>query len=557
MRIFAANRAITKLTHELPDSETGSFDVVDGSAFPAEGNFFVSIDNEIILLSGRDGNTFHIAANGRGADNTETATHEAESQVANKIVAGYINNINDYLEYKVTEEIDGLKDDLGDVAYADLIEAAQLGETIISGGFINTNMIRIDGMTEFAEGFSPLEKVDQDDVGQVAYYESVEQAMKDETIIVGGFIKTSMIHIGSDVNFDSGYDPSEKETPAGASSKATSARNEARNDLANRLGYDNYSDMMSQVTSYGTIIDDGYIRTGLIKAGSIYSDLLDTDLMIANCSFTSSLDVSCDTVLGHNFNSPRSGSSVNSSFGGVFIPDQMDSSPWDGIINRGGPSGSVGARWKFDNHCYLRQDSSVFRVTFSGGTAFIAEDGGYCRVYDDLQVDGELFKSSGNFLIDHPLEPEEKDLYHGFVEAPRYDLIYRGKIALQNGEAEVDIDEASNMSKGTFDKLTQNAEVMFLNNLDSFDRVKSKPIEKGKFKIICENSESNNEVAWAVMAERADDFIMDSKRTDDQGQLIPEVEKEEAPDLSYDKEINLEQEQKGKKGYCRHKKEVR
>ncbi|NKC50468.1 hypothetical protein HED63_05400 [Ochrobactrum cytisi] len=67
-----------------------------------------------------------------------------------------------------------------------------------------------------------------------------------------------------------------------------------------------------------------------------------------------------------------------------------------------------------------------------------------------MQVTGALSKGSGTFLIDHPLDPFNKNLRHGFVEAPRYDLIYRGAVQLVNGRAMVDIDASSNMTSGTF-----------------------------------------------------------------------------------------------------------
>jgi hypothetical protein len=60
----------------------------------------------------------------------------------------------------------------------------------------------------------------------------------------------------------------------------------------------------------------------------------------------------------------------------------------------------------------------------------------------NVQVSGNLSKGGGSFKIDHPLDPENKYLYHSFVESPDMKNIYDGTIKLdENGEAEVDLPE--------------------------------------------------------------------------------------------------------------------
>src|SRR5690606_7271540 len=108
-----------------------------------------------------------------------------------------------------------------------------------------------------------------------------------------------------------------------------------------------------------------------------------------------------------------------------------------------------------------------------------------------------------------------------FIEGPRYDLIYRGRADLVEGRAVVDIDAASGMSPGTFDELTQNAEVVSLNNLGGFARLWASRVEGGTFEIICEDDTSHDEVTWVVMAERADRYICEDDRwADEEGRLI-------------------------------------
>jgi len=58
----------------------------------------------------------------------------------------------------------------------------------------------------------------------------------------------------------------------------------------------------------------------------------------------------------------------------------------------------------------------------------------------DVDVNGTLYKSAGNFKIDHPLDPANKYLYHSFVESPDMMNIYNGNAVLDNhGEALVQL----------------------------------------------------------------------------------------------------------------------
>ncbi len=56
----------------------------------------------------------------------------------------------------------------------------------------------------------------------------------------------------------------------------------------------------------------------------------------------------------------------------------------------------------------------------------------------DLGVTGSLSKGSGSFVIDHPLDPKNKLLYHSFVESPDVKNLYDGIATLdRRGEARV------------------------------------------------------------------------------------------------------------------------
>jgi hypothetical protein len=60
--------------------------------------------------------------------------------------------------------------------------------------------------------------------------------------------------------------------------------------------------------------------------------------------------------------------------------------------------------------------------------------------YGNVAVHGNLTKTSGAFKIDHPLDPENKYLYHSFVESPDMMNIYNGNAVLDaSGEAVVEL----------------------------------------------------------------------------------------------------------------------
>jgi hypothetical protein len=60
----------------------------------------------------------------------------------------------------------------------------------------------------------------------------------------------------------------------------------------------------------------------------------------------------------------------------------------------------------------------------------------------NVQVTGNLSKGAGSFKIDDPLDPENKYLYHSFVESPDMMNVYNGNVTLdEKGEAWVQMPE--------------------------------------------------------------------------------------------------------------------
>ena len=140
-----------------------------------------------------------------------------------------------------------------------------------------------------------------------------------------------------------------------------------------------------------------------------------------------------------------------------------------------------------------------------------------------LSVDGALSKGSGSFKINHPLKPNTHHLVHSFVEGPKADLIYRGKVSLVDGVAQVNIDTASGMTEGTFVALCTDVQC-FTSNESDWDAVKGS-VEGNTLTINCQNSSSTAAISWMVVGERQDQHMLDTNWTDENGKVIVEPAK--------------------------------
>jgi hypothetical protein len=148
------------------------------------------------------------------------------------------------------------------------------------------------------------------------------------------------------------------------------------------------------------------------------------------------------------------------------------------------------------------------------------------QVIGSITIDGSISALYKTFKIEHPLNIN-KWLYHGCVEGPRFDNIYRGKKTTINGKCEIDIDKECNttggMTEGTFNALNTSSQLYITNN-DTYDRV-SGDIFNGKIIINCENTKDNIEIDWLVIGERKDEHIINVHNTNMEGKLICEHNK--------------------------------
>ena len=128
----------------------------------------------------------------------------------------------------------------------------------------------------------------------------------------------------------------------------------------------------------------------------------------------------------------------------------------------------------------------------------------------NVTVSGSLSKGSGTFKIDHPLDPENKYLYHSFVESPDMMNIYNGVIELDaHGEATVKLPEY-------FEALNQDFRYQ-LTCIGKFAPVYiDSEVDQNTFRIA--GGRPGMKVSWQVTGIRHDKFA-------DAHRVIPEVEK--------------------------------
>jgi hypothetical protein len=161
----------------------------------------------------------------------------------------------------------------------------------------------------------------------------------------------------------------------------------------------------------------------------------------------------------------------------------------------------------------------------SGSLTFHTYNAGGSVTALTLSPAGALSKSSGSFRIDHPL-PAKTDthhLVHSFVEGPRADLIYRGSATLVDGAATVDLDDAADMTTGTWVLLCRNEQV-YTSNETGWKHVRGS-VSGSTLTIDCEESDCTDTVSWMVVAERQDQHMIDTDWTDAEGRVIVEPEK--------------------------------
>ena len=137
---------------------------------------------------------------------------------------------------------------------------------------------------------------------------------------------------------------------------------------------------------------------------------------------------------------------------------------------------------------------------------------------------GALSKTSGSFVIDHPLDSKKDthNLVHSFIEGPQADLIYRGKVDLVGGSATINIDTTIGMTDGTFVALNTGVQC-FTSNESGWTAVKGS-VSGNVLTITAQENDCTDTISWMVVGERHDPIMKDSNTdwTDADGKVILE-----------------------------------
>ncbi len=157
----------------------------------------------------------------------------------------------------------------------------------------------------------------------------------------------------------------------------------------------------------------------------------------------------------------------------------------------------------------LRASSSVaVGLDFDGGSTsyFVVYNGAGHEVLvlnesGNLSIDGTISKGGGSFKIDHPLDPEDKYLYHSFVESPDMKNIYDGVVTTdERGFATVTLPDWFQALNRDF-----RYQLTIIGGGDTWAQARiAREIEGGSF--VVQTSVGRTKVSWQVTGIRQDAF---------------------------------------------------
>ncbi len=170
---------------------------------------------------------------------------------------------------------------------------------------------------------------------------------------------------------------------------------------------------------------------------------------------------------------------------------------------------------------------------------------GNVRITGNLTIVGSISKGGGTFQIDHPLDPENKYLYHSFVESPEMLNIYSGRIITDNsGIAVVKL-------PGYFTALNKDVQYN-LTVVGTFAQAIVWEEVNSDNEFVIKTDKPNVTVCYLITGVRKDPWA-------NKYRVVPEVEKEphnkgkylypEVYDLPENKRIGYEEEQKASGTY--------
>ncbi len=126
---------------------------------------------------------------------------------------------------------------------------------------------------------------------------------------------------------------------------------------------------------------------------------------------------------------------------------------------------------------------------------------GNVKFVGNLDIQGALSKGSGTFVIDHPLDPKNKLLFHSFVESPDVKNLYDGIVILdKNGEAIVSL-------PAYFDAVNKDARYQFFAIDEAMPGLFIKnEVQNNQFTL--SGGKPGGKVSWQVTGIRHDPYIL-------------------------------------------------
>lgn len=263
----------------------GEFIVVDGDQILGPGVNFLNIKTKIFEFDYvRNIPTFLIEPRYMTSSRLNIESRRIDAAVAllsESLTAQAAINL------QITEDVEGVAASINSlVSIVDSGFSAQ-------AGFNTTVTNSIDGIQVDLEDF-------ETDLGTIgarnAMFADVNGNLAIIELLSGSVssfarVKASQVEIGGETTFlSSTYNPSTKETPAGAQSKATAAENAAkshadsvsetarvaainqsRNSVAAQLGYADYNAMVAEAVAGKTVINGGMLNTVLLNVAWIFA----------------------------------------------------------------------------------------------------------------------------------------------------------------------------------------------------------------------------------------------------------------------------------------------
>ncbi|HSW54266.1 MAG TPA: hypothetical protein VLH59_04190 [Ignavibacteriaceae bacterium] len=175
-----------------------------------------------------------------------------------------------------------------------------------------------------------------------------------------------------------------------------------------------------------------------------------------------------------------------------------------------------GTGFKYGARCFAEGTGTNYGIysSVSGGTTNWA---GYFS--GNVNVTGTLSKGGGSFKIDHPLDPQNKYLYHSFVESPDMMNIYNGNIVTDgSGYATVNLPD-------WFEALNKEFRYQLTVIGDFAQAIIAQEVQGNQFAI--RTDKPNVKVSWQVTGIRKDAFaeknripVEELKQGDDAGKYI-------------------------------------